>query len=87
MTAILQQCLSNNQPVYFMPTEVSDDTEYVKGASTYILRIAGTLIDGQKVYTYLPSDKKHGEFIMYLGLVVFLASTMKFALLFLGLHI
>ncbi len=32
-----------------MPTEVSDDTsEYVNGVSSYILRITGTLINGQK---------------------------------------
>ena len=45
MTAILQQSLSGKQPIYFMPTEVSDDIE---GYSSYILRIAGTLINGQK---------------------------------------
>ena len=48
MTSILQQCLSNNQAIHFIPTDVSDDTEYVKGVSTYILRITGTLINGQK---------------------------------------
>jgi hypothetical protein len=31
-----------------MPTEVSDDAEYINGVSTYILRISGTLINGQK---------------------------------------
>src|SRR3954453_17951229 len=31
-----------------MPTEVNDDTKYIKGISSYILRIAGTLINGQK---------------------------------------
>ncbi|CAB4396548.1 unnamed protein product [Rhizophagus irregularis] len=45
MTAILQQCLSAKQPVHFMPTEVSDDIE---GYSSYILRITGSLINGQK---------------------------------------
>jgi len=49
MTAILQQSLSGKQPIHFMPTEVSDDTsEYVNGVSSYILRITGTLIHGQK---------------------------------------
>src|SRR2546423_13435467 len=48
MTSILQQCLSNNQAIHFMPTDVSDDTEYVKGVFTYILRITGTLINEQK---------------------------------------
>src|SRR2546429_3359363 len=49
MTAILQQSLSDKQPIHFMPTEVSDDTsEYVNGVSSYILRITGTLINGQK---------------------------------------
>jgi DNA polymerase elongation subunit (family B) len=43
MTAILQQCLSEKQPIYFMPTDVSDEAE-----SSYILRISGTLINGQK---------------------------------------
>ncbi|CAG8802465.1 14518_t:CDS:2, partial [Gigaspora margarita] len=40
MTTILQQSLSGKQPIHFMPTEVSDDTKYVNGLSTYILRIA-----------------------------------------------
>src|SRR3954451_23269609 len=48
MTTILQQSLSGKQPIHFMPTEVSDDTKYIKGVSSYILRIAGTLINGQK---------------------------------------
>ncbi|CAG8759262.1 11701_t:CDS:2, partial [Gigaspora rosea] len=29
LTAILQQSLSNNQPIYFMPNDMSDTTEYV----------------------------------------------------------
>src|ERR1044071_2478111 len=48
MTAILQQSLSGKQAIHFMPTEVSDDTKYVNGLSTYILRITGSLINGQK---------------------------------------
>jgi hypothetical protein len=48
MTTILQQSLSGKQPIHFMPTEVSDDTKYIKGVSSYILCIAGTLINGQK---------------------------------------
>ena len=48
MTAILQQSLSGKQPIHFMPTEVSDDTKYINGVSTYILRISGCLINGQK---------------------------------------
>src|SRR5437762_7507857 len=48
MTAILQQSLSGKQPIHFMPTEVSDDTKYINGVSTYILRITGSLINGQK---------------------------------------
>jgi hypothetical protein len=48
MTTILQQSLSGKQPIHFMPTEVSDDTKYVNGLSTYILRITGSLINGQK---------------------------------------
>ncbi|CAI2175446.1 2945_t:CDS:1, partial [Funneliformis geosporum] len=31
-----------------MPTEVSDDTKYINGVSTYILHISGYLINGQK---------------------------------------
>ncbi|RGB22455.1 hypothetical protein C1646_776070, partial [Rhizophagus diaphanus] len=46
MTTILQQSLSGKQPIHFMPTEVSDD---IKGYSSYILRITGSLINGQKV--------------------------------------
>ncbi|CAB5190929.1 unnamed protein product [Rhizophagus irregularis] len=45
MTTILQQSLSGKQPIHFMPTEVSDDIE---GYSSYILRITGSLINGQK---------------------------------------
>src|SRR5207248_9933701 len=48
MTAILQQNLSDKQPIHFMPTEVSDDTKYINGVSIYILRITGSLINGQK---------------------------------------
>ena len=48
MTTILQQCLSNKQPVHFMPTAVSDEAEYINGVSTYILRVSGCLINGQK---------------------------------------
>ena len=44
MTAILQQSLSGKQPIHFMPTDVSDEAK-----SSYILRISGTLINGQKV--------------------------------------
>ncbi|GES96599.1 DNA polymerase [Rhizophagus clarus] len=36
MTVILQQSLSSKQPIYFMPTEVSDDTsEYVNGIKPF----------------------------------------------------
>ncbi|RHZ68697.1 hypothetical protein Glove_294g45 [Diversispora epigaea] len=31
-----------------MPLGVSDTTEYINGVSTYVLRIYGTLINGQK---------------------------------------
>src|SRR6266487_4716597 len=48
ITAILQQSLSGKQPIHFMPTEVSDDTKYINGVSTYILRITGSLINRQK---------------------------------------
>ena len=48
MTAILQQSLFGKQPIHFMPTEVSDDTKYINRVSTYILRITGSLINGQK---------------------------------------
>ena len=48
MTTILQQSLSGKQAIHFMPTEVSDDTKYVNRLSTYILRITGSLINGQK---------------------------------------
>ncbi|CAI2198664.1 9558_t:CDS:1, partial [Funneliformis geosporum] len=40
MTAILQQCLSNKQPVHFMPTAISDEAEYINGVSTYILCVS-----------------------------------------------
>ena len=48
MTAVLQQRLSDKQPIHFMPTAVSDEAEYINGVSTYILRITGCLINGQK---------------------------------------
>jgi hypothetical protein len=48
MTDILQQSLSGKQAIHFMPMEVSDDTKYVNGISIYILRITGSLINGQK---------------------------------------
>ncbi|GBC00352.1 hypothetical protein RclHR1_38210001 [Rhizophagus clarus] len=58
MTAILQQSLSGKQPIHFMPTEVSDDTsEYVNGISSYILRITGTLINGQKAVVKITGIK------------------------------
>src|SRR2546423_15699086 len=48
MTAILQQSLSGKQPIHFMPTDVSDEAEYINGVSTYILCIASSLIHGQE---------------------------------------
>ncbi len=48
MTTILQQSLSGKQPIHFMPTDVSDEAEYINGVSTYILRITGSLINGQE---------------------------------------
>ena len=48
MTTILQQSLSGKQAIHFMPTKVSDDTKYVNGLSTYILRITSSLINRQK---------------------------------------
>ncbi|CAG8580846.1 9227_t:CDS:2, partial [Ambispora gerdemannii] len=58
MTVILQQSLSGKQPIHFMPTEVSDDTsEYVNGISSYILRITGTLINGQKAVVKITGIK------------------------------
>src|SRR5438034_6104727 len=57
MTAILQQSLSSKQSIHFMPTEVSDDTQYVNGLSTYILRITGSLINGQKAVVNITGIK------------------------------
>ncbi|RIA91221.1 hypothetical protein C1645_737292 [Glomus cerebriforme] len=57
MTTILQQLLSDKQPIHFMPTDVSDETEYINGVSTYILRITGTLINGQKVIVNIADIK------------------------------
>ncbi|CAG8564252.1 11880_t:CDS:2 [Cetraspora pellucida] len=48
MFTILQQHLSDKQPIYFMPTDVSDEAKYINGVSTYILRISDTLINRQK---------------------------------------
>ncbi|RIA81375.1 hypothetical protein C1645_744568 [Glomus cerebriforme] len=57
MTAILQQSISGKQLIHFMPTEVSDDTKYVNGVSTYILRITGSLINGQKAIVNITGIK------------------------------
>ncbi|GBB91215.1 hypothetical protein RclHR1_01840012 [Rhizophagus clarus] len=58
MTVILQQSLFGKQPIHFMPTEVSDDTsEYVNNISSYILRITGTLINGQKAVVKITGIK------------------------------
>ena len=57
MTAILQQSLFGKQAIHFMPTEVSDDTKYVNGLSTYILRITGSLINGQKAVVNITGIK------------------------------
>ena len=48
MTNVLQQRLSDKQPIHFMPTAVSDEAEYINGVSNYILRVSGCLINGQK---------------------------------------
>ena len=48
MTAILQQSLSGKQPIHFMPTDVSDEAEYINRVFTYILYITGSLINGQE---------------------------------------
>ncbi|CAI2191269.1 5815_t:CDS:1, partial [Funneliformis geosporum] len=50
--ATLQQYLFSKQSIKyinFIPTEVNDDTEYVKVVSTYILRITDIMINRQKV--------------------------------------
>ncbi|RHZ77052.1 hypothetical protein Glove_186g79 [Diversispora epigaea] len=44
ITNILQQSLSDKQPIYFM----KDTFEYVNNIQTYILCIYGALINGQK---------------------------------------
>src|SRR6266496_4916996 len=55
---VVSHCLSSKQPIHFMPTEVSDDTsEYVNGISSYILRITGTLINGQKAVVKITDIK------------------------------
>src|SRR6185312_8259136 len=57
LTAILTQNLSQKQPVYFMPNEVEDAIEYIKGVSVYNLRIYGTLINGQKAVVNITGIK------------------------------
>ncbi|CAI2189253.1 418_t:CDS:2, partial [Funneliformis geosporum] len=32
------QCLSEKQPIHFIPTDISDEAEYINGMSTYILQ-------------------------------------------------
>ncbi|GBB96017.1 hypothetical protein RclHR1_26600004 [Rhizophagus clarus] len=60
MTAILQQSLSSKQPIHFMPTEVSNDTKYINGVSTYILRVSGCLINGQKAVVNITAHQSLG---------------------------
>ncbi|CAI2197741.1 13612_t:CDS:1, partial [Funneliformis geosporum] len=64
MTTILQQSLSGKQLIHFMPTEVSDDTKYIKGVSSYILRFAGTLINGQKAVINITGIKPFFDIII-----------------------
>ncbi|GBB92067.1 hypothetical protein RclHR1_01960017 [Rhizophagus clarus] len=54
---ILWQRLSTKQPIYFMPTDVSDEAENINEMSTYILCITGTLINGQKVIMNIANIK------------------------------
>ncbi|CAG8554588.1 2574_t:CDS:2 [Scutellospora calospora] len=63
MTAVLQQSLSAKQSIHFMPTDVSDEAEYIKGVSTYILHISGALINGQK--TIVDITEKIYKYIDY----------------------
>ncbi|RIA79052.1 hypothetical protein C1645_841651 [Glomus cerebriforme] len=64
MTAILQQCLSNKQFVYFMPTAVSDETNYINGVSTYILHISNCLINEQKAIINIMGIKPFFDIII-----------------------
>src|ERR1043166_6194225 len=48
LITILKQNLSKIEPIYFMPVDVEDAIEYVKGVPVYIMRLYGPLINGQK---------------------------------------
>ena len=72
MTAIFQQCLSNK---HFMPTEVSDDTKYVKGVSSYILHIASILINGQKAVINITGIKPFFNVIVSEEMTLFMFKT------------
>ncbi|CAG8795453.1 20681_t:CDS:1, partial [Gigaspora rosea] len=56
-TPLIQQSLSSKQLIHFMSTEVGDNTKYVNGISTYILRITGSLINGQKAVVNITGIK------------------------------
>ncbi|RIA82476.1 hypothetical protein C1645_835302 [Glomus cerebriforme] len=62
MTTILQQSLSGKQLIHFMPTEISDDTKYINGISTYILHITGSLINGQKAVMNIIEQTETGKY-------------------------
>src|SRR6266496_5605605 len=47
-----------------MPTEVSDDTQYVNGLSTYILRITSSLINGQKAVMNITGIKPFFDIVV-----------------------
>ncbi|CAG8698907.1 8644_t:CDS:1 [Cetraspora pellucida] len=64
LTAILQQSLSNKQPIYFMSNDVSDATEYIKNVSTYILHIYSTLINRQKARVDITDIKPFFDIVM-----------------------
>src|SRR6266498_6009420 len=64
MSDILQQYLSNKQLMHFIPTAVSNKTEYINKMSTYILHISGCLINGQKTVINIMSIRLFFDIIV-----------------------
>ncbi|CAJ0649144.1 3482_t:CDS:2 [Entrophospora sp. SA101] len=60
LTAILQQSLSNNQPIYFMPNDVSDATEtrILKEIHKYGIETASDDITNMHYYRKIAREKK-----------------------------
>ncbi|CAG8573209.1 5357_t:CDS:2 [Cetraspora pellucida] len=64
LTAILQQSLSEKNPIHFMPNNVEDAFEYINNIQTYILHIYGPLINEQKARVNITGIKPFFDVIV-----------------------